>query len=343
MSTPLSSIASAEPTTSAVLIVRQQADDSAALATVLQAEGHRVVLVTNAVDANEELGRREFTAVVCELANGDPSQIKTLTGLRSQALNTATPLLLLLPSGADHALAMRLLGPGIVDCIVNPIDDFVLRSKVKLFAELQQNRRKLQGPAVNGGALLIDTLTGLPNRFLFVDRADQAMRQAARNGTRVAVASMDLEQIEEVKETLGPATGDELTRQIALRLTGALRRSDTVARIGPTTFGVVLACDTRDGVQTVTARLDRIMADAYAVGGHRITLGGGIGVALFPEHGRESAVLIERAAAAMAVAKRDCLGHLFFDAIQSGDAEDADRSADTAEMNADELLKVSAA
>jgi diguanylate cyclase (GGDEF)-like protein len=255
-------------------------------------------------------------------------------------LNAETPLILLTPRGASYAEAMRVLGKGVVDCVEQPVDDYVLRAKVVMFVDMYRSKQRLREVESQGSGVVTDSLTGLPNRVLFEDRADQAMRQAARSGGRVAVALMDLEQIRDVRDTLGPATGDELLRQIALRLTGALRRSDTVARIGDFTFATILACDTRDGVQTVTARLDRVMSDAFAVGGHRITLGGGIGVALFPEHGRDPKVLVERAHAVMVIAKQNSMGHLFYDPIEHADSDD---NADSAEMNAEELFKVTAA
>ncbi len=170
-------------------------------------------------------------------------------------------------------------------------------------------------------ASLTDTLTGLPTRILLLDRAGQAIRNAARSNGRVALATIDLDQFHDVRETLGPASGDELLRQIALRLTGSVRRSDTVARIGNNQFALVLVCETRDGVATVTTRLERAMSAAFIVGDHRISVGSGIGVALYPEHGREPEVLVERAMEVMAIAKQNNLGHLFYDPIEYDSSE----------------------
>jgi predicted signal transduction protein with EAL and GGDEF domain len=100
-----------------------------------------------------------------------------------------------------------------------------------------------------------------------------------------------------------------------------------------------LACDSRDGVATVTSRLDRVMSEPFVVGGHRISVGGGIGVAIFPEHGREAKVLLDCATAVMAIAKQNSLGHLFYDPIAHADD---DTGADAAEMNAEELFRVTA-
>lgn len=326
--------------TSSILVVSELPAEASALASVLHAAHHHVVLVNTASAASAELASREFAVIICALSANGNSQLAAIGGMQAHRANAATPLVLLLPSGIDPAIAMRGLTGGFVDCVHQPVDDFVLHSKVRMFVEMHRDKQRLREMESQGSALLQDGLTGLPNRVLFVDRTDQSMRQAARSGGRVAVAVMDLEQIHEVKETLGPATGDELLRQIALRLTGALRRSDTVARTGDTSFGAVLACDTRDGVETVTTRLERTMSEPFTVGGHRITVGGGIGVALFPEHGNNPRLLMDRAHAVMTIAKQNSLGHLFFDPIHHAHSDD---NAETAEMNAEELFRVSAA
>jgi len=325
---------------SSILVVSEMPAEASALASVLHTANHHVVLVNTALAASSELATREFAVILCALSATGNAQLTAIREMRAQRLNSATPLILMLPSGADPAEAMRGLSGGFVDCIHRPVDDYVLQSKVRMFVEMHRDKQRLREVESQGSALLMDGLTGLPNRVLFVDRADQSMRQASRSGGRVAVAVMDLEQIHEVKEALGPATGDELLRQIALRLTGALRRSDTVGRTGDTAFGAVLACDTRDGVETVTTRLERTMSEPFTVGGHRITVGGGIGVALFPEHGNNPRLLMDRAHAVMTIAKQNSLGHLFFDPIHHAHS---DEHAETAEMNAEELFRVSAA
>jgi diguanylate cyclase (GGDEF)-like protein len=337
-----SAIAHASPnnTSTAILVVCEAPAVATAISTILQTGQHHVVLVQSPSAAGSEVAAREFAVIVCALPNNSAMQLEAVAAMRANPHNAATPIILLTPPGANHANAMRGLGSGVVDCVEQPLDDFVLRAKVKMFVDMYRGKQRLREVDSQDSGLLTDALTGLPNRVLFVDRADQAMRQAARGGGRVAVALMDLDQIRDVKETLGPATGDELLRQIALRLTGALRRSDTVARIGDSVFATVLACDTRDGVQTVTTRLDRVMSDPFVIGGHRISLGGGIGVALFPEHGRDPKVLVERANAVMIIAKQNSMGHLFYDPIEHSESDD---NADSAEMNAEELFKVTAA
>jgi diguanylate cyclase (GGDEF)-like protein len=345
MFNPLSTaaIAIASPSfqnTAAILLVTEIRAEASAVAAILQTGNHHVAISQTPGAAAIELASRQFALIICSVANTNEAQLKGVAAMRAHPLNAETPIILLTPRGSSYAEAMRILGTGVVDCVEQPIDDFVLRAKVIMFVDMYRSKQRLREVENQGSGLVTDALTGLPNRVLFMDRADQSMRQAARSGGRVALAMMDLEQIQDVKETLGPHTGDELLRQIALRLTSALRRSDTVARISNTAFATILACDTRDGVQTVTARLEKVMADPFIIGGHRISVGGGIGVALFPDHGRDPNVLVERANAVMVIAKQNSMGHLFYDPIEHSNSDD---NADSAEMNAEELFKVSAA
>lgn len=326
----------------AVLIIIDSDTEANTLKTILEANYHNATVAKSPAEAKVDLETREFAVIVCQLSGMGAMQIDAAKSLRTHRANANTPIILMTPSGMNQGLAMRAVGTGVIDCVEYPADDFVLRAKVKMYADIYRSAKRLremETKATPASNPFIDALTGLPTRTLFLDRAEQAMRQASRSGGRVALAVMDLDQIQDVRETLGPVSSEELVRQIALRFSGALRRSDTVGRIGEMSFASVLACDTRDGVETVTSRLERVMSEAYVVGGHRISLGNGIGVALFPEHGREAADLLECATAVMAIAKQNSLGHLFYDPITHH--RDNDDSADTsAEMNAEELFRV---
>ncbi len=138
-----------------------------------------------------------------------------------------------------------------------------------------------------------DPLTGLPNRALFHDRLGQALARGRRNGGRCAVLCLDLDHFKDVNDTLGHDAGDRLLREIAARLSAALRDEDTVARLGGDEFAVLLAGDANvAGAIEVADRILRALAPPVVLDGRRFSLAASIGVVVGgPGYARTEEVL----------------------------------------------------
>jgi diguanylate cyclase (GGDEF)-like protein len=151
---------------------------------------------------------------------------------------------------------------------------------------------------------LHDSLTGLANRELFVERVGHAMRRAARSPLRLAVLFLDLDDFKTVNDSLGHAAGDELLVGVGNRLRGQCRPADTVARLGGDEFAVLL--EDVDGVPAAAEVAERILAGLTApfwIHGREVNVGASIGVA-FDSDGATSGEVLSNADAAMYVAKR---------------------------------------
>ena len=161
-----------------------------------------------------------------------------------------------------------------------------------------------------------DSLTALPNRSLLFDRLNQAIASAKREpGKQVVLMLMDLNHFKEINDTLGHPAGDEVLHQVALRLKGVLRESDTLARLGGDEFSVLLADTHADEASaTIVARniLDCFL-EPFWFQSNELYLGAGIGIALFPDHGDNAGALMSRADVAMYCAKHTRTGFLFYD------------------------------
>ena len=131
-----------------------------------------------------------------------------------------------------------------------------------------------------------DTLTGLPNRNLFIDRLDLAMRRFRRDPTRrFAVLFFDLDRFKYINDCLGHAVGDELLAQIAERAAVCLRPGDTLARLGGDEFAIVLNdIDGPTDAIYVVERLQEALATEIEVEAHRVYTSASIGIAISSDH-----------------------------------------------------------
>lgn len=128
-----------------------------------------------------------------------------------------------------------------------------------------------------------DELTGLPNRALLADRMQQGLARARRHSTRIAVLYLDLDGFKPINDQLGHEAGDLALREVARRLSGLLRQSDTLARVGGDEF-VLLVTDLGesevDGLAALASRCIEALAPPLALKDSLCTLGVSIGIAL---------------------------------------------------------------
>src|SRR4051794_1733908 len=133
-----------------------------------------------------------------------------------------------------------------------------------------------------------DSLTGLPNRALFLDRLELAHARAKRSGRPIAVLFMDLDSFKNVNDSLGHAAGDELLVLVAGRLRRWLRPSDTAARFGGDEFAVLLEdLDASNGAQIVAQRVLDSLREPFAIQGQELLVGASIGIASSAHPGGE--------------------------------------------------------
>lgn len=150
-----------------------------------------------------------------------------------------------------------------------------------------------------------DLLTGLPNRFLFLDRFEQAVQQHVRNANSFGLLLIDLDHFKEINDSYGHEVGDEVLVETAKRMTAEIRACDTVARHGGDEFVILLAnmLNAADA-QTVGEKLLAAISAPLKTSAGQLQITGSIGVAIYPEHGTSLDAIRRAADQAMYQAKK---------------------------------------
>ena len=198
-----------------------------------------------------------------------------------------------------------------------------LRELATNFNEMTTELKQLYSSLEN--MAFTDPLTNLPNRTLFHDRLGQLVGLCQRTEVKFAVFMLDLDRFKEVNDTLGHQVGDLLLQQVAARLENVFRKSDTVARVGGETvarlggdeFAAILpTIENERDAMNVAQRIQFAMEHPILVAEHSLTISISVGIVMFPVHGNEGSMLLQRADIAMYQAKHNHQGFAFYDAKQ---------------------------
>jgi diguanylate cyclase (GGDEF)-like protein/PAS domain S-box-containing protein len=159
-----------------------------------------------------------------------------------------------------------------------------------------------------------DSLTGLANRKLFLERLEQKLIAAKRAQRKLAVSIVDIERFKAINDALGRQVGDELLKQIAERITASGPDPTRVARIGADHFAIVSAdLETAEDVGRLTERrLEACLAPPFRLADQEFRVSARVGIAIFPSDGREAEGLFANAEAALKKAKASGERYLFF-------------------------------
>jgi diguanylate cyclase (GGDEF)-like protein len=264
----------------AKVVLREHSAYVAASAQLFQSvDRHDPVAVTNAIDS------RSVDPVFGVMENQvyDAAKLHESKALSAAASVRGIGRFVLLVDLATLLAAIGLVVGGAV---------VVTRYQRDLHSESENNRYQA----------LHDPLTDLPNRTLFQDRTGVALRAAARSGATVAVLLLDLNRFKEVNDTLGHQYGDHLLLQVADRLRGSLRDSDSVARLGGDEFAILLPVSGWEQALAATQRIGAALHDPFSMYHIALDVDASIGIAL-AEPGDDVETLLRHADVAMYEAK----------------------------------------
>ena len=141
-----------------------------------------------------------------------------------------------------------------------------------------------------------DELTGLPNRYLMLDRLQQAMQQASRQNKQVLLLLIDLDRFKSINDELGYLAGDSLLQQVASRLTARIRGADTACRYGGDEFVIMMPeIENPDSAVAAVVKIREQLAAPYVVDGQTVQISASVGAALYRGDQQTSENLIRQA------------------------------------------------
>ncbi len=200
----------------------------------------------------------------------------------------------------DDASVERAYEVGAIDFITKPIKWAVLKHRVKSVVAKVVAERKVQLLAYR------DTLTSLPNRLLFADRLEQAVIRCERSRTSMALMLVDIDDFKLVNDSFGHDAGDKLIKAVGQLISKSLRRADTVARLGGDEFAVIVeGIEAPDDAISIADNLTTILEHNVRLDDQETYTSASIGIAVYPDDGKDARTLLKNADTAMFRAKEN--------------------------------------
>ena len=313
-----------------VLVVDDLQVNRMALRGVLAGVDVDIVEAASAERALAACADGEFALILLDDQMPDMSSVEVARRLYRQPATRDTPIVFMAAAELDNIDQLKGYGAGAVDYILKPLNADVLCAKVRNLTHLYQSRRALKHTlreldAANArlrseiderkraearaqDLATHDALTGLPNRLLFIDRLNVAMRHARRGQTHFALGYMDLDGFKPINDAHGHRAGDAVLALVAERLAAATRDSDTVARLGGDEFALIFeqTADDESCVrlgQKLRTCLSAPMPLPGSAAGDALKIDASMGIALYPQHGSNADSLMHSADCALYAVK----------------------------------------
>jgi diguanylate cyclase (GGDEF)-like protein len=287
-----------------VMMVDDEPTTIEVLQTFLETEGYqRFITTSESIRAMDLVASENPDVLLLDLHMPKVTGFDILTQLRRDPRYRHLPVIVL-TSATDSETKLKALQLGASDFLGKPVDpsELALRLRNTLAAKAYQDR-----------LTFYDTLTGLPNRQLFLDRLLWSLRCSKRDGTCGAVLHIDLDHFQKINEALGHELGDSLLIAVGDRLlkcipadgaTAGVESQAILSRVGGDEFNVLVSEMRRvESAVEMTRILLDAMREPFRVNGSEVFISGSIGVAIFPNDGDNSDTLLKHAGVAMNQAK----------------------------------------
>ena len=281
-----------------VLVVDDDRSTRSALRHALHLSGFRVEEAGDGTEALLWLEQNTADAILMDALMPVMNGFDACCALKQHPQWKDIPVLMI-TALEDRQSIERAFESGASDFIPKPIHLSVVNQRVRRVIDANRAERHVHQLAYN------DTLTGLPNRLLFVDHLNRAIDRSLSRNSTLAVLFLDLDRFKFINDTLGHEAGDQLLTVMAQRLKGCVRADDCVARLGGDEFTVLLDELPNPGVAaSVAQNICRTVSAPLVIAGQEVVMTASIGISLYPDDGRDVSSLLRHADTAMYRAKQ---------------------------------------
>lgn len=241
---------------------------------------------------------QEFDVVLLDYYWGTENARELLNTARVQACQTP---IVVMTDEMETEVDREAIRAGAADYLIKgQIDHLLLERSLRYAIERKQTEQHLTRLAH------YDPLTDVPNRILFRDRLEHAIHLAERDHASFALMFIDLNGFKQVNDNFGHDAGDAIIRICAERLSACLRRSDSVARMGGDEFTLLLQhIPSHTDIAHIAEKVMTAIEQPADINGHEVVVGCSIGIAIYPQAGRDADTLVKHADMAMYKAKQE--------------------------------------
>jgi len=284
-----------------VLFVDREYGEYLLIADLLAQVRHTSYQLTWCSQLNTSLPKilaQDYDVVLLDYYWGDYNARELLNTVRLQACQSP---IVVMTDEMETEVDREAIRAGASDYLIKgQIDVELLERTLRYAIERKQTEQHLARLAH------YDPLTDIPNRILFRDRLEHAIRLAERDHTLFALMFIDLNGFKQVNDSFGHDAGDQIIRVCAERLSACMRRSDSVARMGGDEFTLLLQnTENNTDIAHIAQKVIDSISQPAQIGGYEVVVGCSIGIAIYPQAGRDADTLLKNADLAMYKAKQE--------------------------------------